>query len=700
MKRWIGYDVPAAPSDAVFTGTADNRTVSWNAVTEGQHRGNIDVGNLTYSIVRMPDNTVVAEGVKTTSVTDDETLTELDAYSYIVTARVGDTASEGAATPALVLGPPLQAPFSSDFNEERQRAMYVPEDANGDGALWIEYFDSENYVFRYRYSELGESGDDWLFTPPLYMEKGKIYPFSFNVSNVNYPERMEVKTGLEASAEAMKYEIAGEFEITGAETHTAFFAPAASGAYNIGFHAMSDPFEFYLFLEGWSVGAGVDLRAPGKPTDLIAIPGEKGEMSAEIKFIVPSVNCSTVAVDAIEKVVVKRTASDEVLADIDNPKPGALVTVKDNSPAEGMNEYTIVASNSFGEGLSASVTTWVGPDVPSVLTDFDWEITAEGDGLLSWGKIGSKGANGGYVNPQDVTVTLYTTYPDLDILESGVKGQSFIDSSLRQIGSGQSVLYYVARARNTVGRSPDAMSHVGPFGQAYYLPFHESFAYGLISKGPWSMQNYSTTISEAQWVITDYTDFSDVKAQDGDAGMLAIGAYGYHEGTLVSPLISLKDVERPLLTFYASRPDDSTILTVRVSVDNGASWTDVGSVGLTNGTEWQKYEVSLAEWAGKDVCIGFYGKVPAGALECGVDNITVAADLSGVDNVLGETRTLQVSTSDGKLRVSGVNGKVSVYTIDGRTAAVLTVPGEDCVALPKGIYIVRSTDGQSMTVAM
>ena len=108
-SAWVGPDTPAAPANAALALSDGKPVVTFDAVTAGVNGGYIDTEALGYTITRLPDEDVVAEGVKATTFTDNAVL-PLAKYSYSIVAKVGEQVSEAAQTNGLVLGDALELP--------------------------------------------------------------------------------------------------------------------------------------------------------------------------------------------------------------------------------------------------------------------------------------------------------------------------------------------------------------------------------------------------------------------------------------------------------------------------------------------------------------------------------------------------------------------------------------------------------------
>lgn len=116
---YIGHDVPAAPGNILLSPDGDNGLLVWEAPTQGQNNGFFDGSNLTYSIVRFPDEIEVAEGLTANSFLDDD-LPNIGNFYYEVTAHnhigQGGTAESNVATlgaEGLLIYEPFDIPINS-----------------------------------------------------------------------------------------------------------------------------------------------------------------------------------------------------------------------------------------------------------------------------------------------------------------------------------------------------------------------------------------------------------------------------------------------------------------------------------------------------------------------------------------------------------------------------------------------------------
>lgn len=92
---YIGQDVPAAPGNVVLTTDLSDATISWEAPSAGLNGGYFTGENLTYTVIRVPGEFVVAENISLLQVEDNEVA--MGRYSYRVTAS-NNIGEGGSAT--------------------------------------------------------------------------------------------------------------------------------------------------------------------------------------------------------------------------------------------------------------------------------------------------------------------------------------------------------------------------------------------------------------------------------------------------------------------------------------------------------------------------------------------------------------------------------------------------------------------------
>lgn len=210
VSRYIGFDTPATPTDATITVDPDHHTaiLRWTPPTEGIHQGDLDKANLRYLVTRYSpgekeDVAVdLAEPVFVDDVQRPMAYTRYGIVAY-------DTQRESAPvyTTYLHVGAPAELPFINAINSWADFHRFITIDANQDGyddwttPSW--YYD-EAYGAAFCYCTRADNQDDYLVTPALKFEKGRIYQVIFQTYGYyGYPNTLEVLTGPRPDVESL-----------------------------------------------------------------------------------------------------------------------------------------------------------------------------------------------------------------------------------------------------------------------------------------------------------------------------------------------------------------------------------------------------------------------------------------------------------------------------------------------------------------
>ncbi len=214
---YIGQDRPAAAGDITVTIADDfaSTEISWSAPTGGYHLGTYDPSGVTYDVVRLPDNYVVAEGLTETKATDTF-FRRMLRYSYQVTAKNAYGETVGTSQ-EFIAGPAKTLPFSEDFIDQSAFwNAWMAYDNNNDGLTWL-YSTSLGHAVFGDYEQCAEyivsptsidsytkDADEWLVTPPLDFEAGKSYTVTL-CARVFDEETLRVHYGPKNTVEGMTF---------------------------------------------------------------------------------------------------------------------------------------------------------------------------------------------------------------------------------------------------------------------------------------------------------------------------------------------------------------------------------------------------------------------------------------------------------------------------------------------------------------
>ena len=263
-QAFVGKDTPAAPANLTLARDGyDNAVISWEAPTAGLNGGYLDASKTTYKVVRMPDNKVVTESTKESTIRDAG-ISPVGNYSYEVTS-VGEVGEGGkATTETMTFGPLNTLPYSCNFSDENVMASWSIVDHNGDGDTWIRQGIWDGSTGMAYMSEKNDA-DDYLISHPFTFEAGINYDVTLNVmayGQTSY-EIVLLKDGnVEAPIQSLQQFT--EFEKVWEKIDQSFsFKVQESGVYNFAIKSTAKRRDgwLYVFSLGIEEGASTNLAA-------------------------------------------------------------------------------------------------------------------------------------------------------------------------------------------------------------------------------------------------------------------------------------------------------------------------------------------------------------------------------------------------------------------------------------------------------
>lgn len=595
------------------------------------------------------------------------------------------TLSLMAIAQPLAAADPLTPPYTESFASDAFVSDYTIIDVNNDGVTWGPYLGSVQISYN-----SNEAMNDWLITPALALEGGKMYNFSIEVmtGSGSYSEAFEVKYGKDKTPEAMTETIIEKTQAahTVYKSYSGTLAPSESGTYYIGIHGCSDADMLSISLKNLSVGEAKGASAPAAPTGLTATTRTNGELKADISLTAPSLDLNGDALESLESV--RLMCNDSLIHTFDTPAPGAELTFVDEVPECSRYTYSAVAVNGSGESPASEITAFVGVLEPSNPTGISLtEGSKPGEVVLKWTPVTTDIRNN-TLDPAFVTYRIYGGDGLATLLFNGITGDSYTFQATDDV-SAQLFVQYALVAETRGGISDFVNSPLLPLGPAYTTPFTESFANGT----PASIIGlYSSNL--ADW--KGFTDETGIESQDGDNGFFGSeGSYLQDSATFVTGKIDLNGLETPTLTFYTYNivdGEDRDINTLKVSVIANGTAQEVKSFqicDLGNQEGWLKVEASLEAYKGQTIQLEFTS-LHALFPYTFIDNLRV--DNYGASAI--ETATsasVFIAGGQGEMIIAGAdNEQVEVFTIDGRLVTRHAVPATEYrLPLAPGIYIAR-----------
>lgn len=255
IKRtfYAGYDLPKAPQNIKLTYEGLTTTLTWDAPTEGINGNAIDKDNITYKVVRYPNEITVAENLKECKFTETHP-EDMTRYVYTVTSMYNGKEGDWGYSNNLIIGTPLNPPYGGMFTDPADMLNYYTLiDANNDGYCWG--YDSNTRSAVYIFNQNNDA-DDWMIAPPVNYKKGVSYMLRFKAysSMPDYPESMEVTFGKGRTPEEQNQQLINISEVPGATEEspvTEYSLPITvneDGIYYYGFHVTSPKFHEFLYV--------------------------------------------------------------------------------------------------------------------------------------------------------------------------------------------------------------------------------------------------------------------------------------------------------------------------------------------------------------------------------------------------------------------------------------------------------------------
>lgn len=512
----------------------------------------------------------------------------------------------GAAAASAALTPPYQNSIATSdlFNE------LGVEDANGDDFTW--YFFTTGYAHnRYNWQDKTIGADDYLYTPGLELKGGAKYTFECDITNGyrNTPQKVEIVVATAQNHESVIATIMPMKIYTGSETswtHEAVeFTAPADGVYYFAIHDIADPFKYGPNVKNISVSAPTLLTSPGAVTNLKAVADQTGALNATITFTAPAKTVDNQTLTELSKVEIYR--GEDLITTL-NPAIGTNASYVDNGPKNGNNTYKVIPYNSAGAGEAAEVTEYVGFDYPLEPVNIKYE-RGENNGqiIVSWDPV-TKDERGKVFPAGAITYDIYRIVDKTPRqVGSNYADTQITDQAVIPDGRNSIVQYQIISKYGNLGANFDCTDII-TVGKPYTLPFKESVPNGATTNNWRTWQDLN---SAARWTGAKDTALSGCKSQDNDNGyFLFNGSNANHAASIISSAIKLDAGETPLLSFYVYKVSGTVTNKTRVWIRDcytPGEWKMLKEISMLDGMtlNWNRHELSLAEYAGKEVQIAF-----------------------------------------------------------------------------------------------
>lgn len=631
LKTYTGGDVPGAVGNLRQTLDKETGIVSltWKAPTKSKLGGSFDTSTLAYRVVRYPMGIVLADGLTECSFTDQ--LTDAYAhYSYAVIPTVAQGEGVAAYTKAFVWGSINVPPFTEDFEYSEDVDRWTAVNPRGDGYGWTAWSSA------YSFGNGKEDCDFYFYSPEMRLSADQTYTLAFEATSGGWDELFsQLQIGLTTTKNIngtitqlfdtltlCKYEF---------DTFVADFRVQESGSYYLCFHDITPSWGTQLQIDNVTMLVNSEVTAPDGVGQLTATHMDGGK-GVSLSFIAPTATVQGDALSQIDRIEVCRLGQEVPCGTLLNPEPGAQLSFQDPEAQMGRQIYAVTAYSAEQKGMTQHTAAYVGLDTPGKVLQLTAHQPQPGMLQLNWQAPTPFGLNGGYVDVNDLTYSVYRM-DDLDgywtpLLQEGITDLCYTDATTdKAVGKHQqTIVKYQVTASNRSGQSARTSLLVN-VGRPYALPFAETFSAARYDTDGWHSH---CDAGAAEWKAIDGAMLA-VQPFFADGGMLRFANQGFApaQATLYCPRIDVSDSSAPIAVFYMyhgyeAEPEDLTLSIYAVADDAPAVL--LSTLDYNDGTTgWQRHEVSLSGiTAATDVQLRLVGYAADNSAAIFVDNLSLS----------------------------------------------------------------------------
>jgi len=691
-----GYDVPAAPSDVRLSATGMKATLTWKAPDKGAN-GGIVRKPLSYTVTRQPGNVAVTS---VTTCSFSETLEQPAKYTYSVAAVSADGTGPAAESNPMVIAQ-FNAPYECGFDTQAEFDLFSIANFSESQKVWN--YDDKNKCARHSW-DLSYATDDWLVSPAVKLDPAYTYEVSFDAWQMveSYPEHFELWYGTSPDTQSMTKLLDTDKLPIEPKKYSSLAPALADGPHYFAIRGNNPRNGMMSYADNLRIVAKGSSKVPAPVSNFKLTAADNGVCEVTVEFDAPTKLMNGETLGAITMIDIIRGAGDEPIKTISAPSTGEHISWTDESVTAGTFTYRAVVRAAEGVSQPVSATVYVGVDKPNAPTD----VVAEelNDGYMVTWQAPANGVNGGNLNGLLTYRVNRVVNNESEVIESDLRETEFKDEWIPET---QASAYYTVTAVTSAGESDAVASERFEVGEAYQLPYAESFAGGVAETNPWSVQN--VVGASGSWTLCKSGENPYVAAHDDDEGLATFD--GYHswadgmELRLISPRINISNYGDPTLTFHMYHYNGSAgwwqevpdpvneWLQVEISVDGSdfMPLPDAKFDSYDTTSAWQKHTVSLADYnSASEVRIAFRGH-GAGCANIHIDNIEVKGTIGlGAVSQVDNGQPLVISEA-GAIRFSGLTSPLSVYDMAG-VMVVSSKTAEGYVTLPAGIYLAHTGD--------
>lgn len=499
--------------------------------------------------------------------------------------------------------------FNETFDTVDDFNKWTIIDVNG-GRTWEFLNGAAAYMLDY---QTGLPGDDWYISPAVKLNSNSIYELSFDLTINSSPESLKVALGTSADAQSFTTVIADYPNVTSEVSGTKKFKITVpeSKDYYIGFYAYSEPNMHRIDIDNVNIRFVSSGDVPAAVTELTATAGEKGALNATVSLKAPATNAAGNNLQELTAIHLFRNDGETPVHTFEQPVSGTALSWTDNNPDKGFNTYRAVAVNSEGNSEEASVTTYVGMDVPTAVSNLNVTLNKDLSVTLEW-TAPTQSAHDGYL---DLSTIRYRILRNETVIEEAFEGTSYTDYVPAE--PNQRLTTYKIIPFSEGGDGEATQSNEILTGTPLKIPYSESFANAQFSASPWYQD---AAVHDFDWALSGDDEGEEVSTYDNDGGMIFSNSSYASSGEtsrFISPIFDLSNATNPVLSFWffhAQSPwydpewdgEINDRVEVQMSVDGG-EWKTLENAVFYNTHDndgWVKCEVNLPRHEGSIVNIG------------------------------------------------------------------------------------------------
>ena len=670
---FVGYDAPEAPLNPTLTFT-DSQTakITWQAPEKSRFYDfdtEFAADEMTYTVVNNVTGETIATDITALEATETIESEALTAYTYSIYATAKEKTSLPATTGIGMGGKYAVMPYANYFENESMMNGWtiVDVDQSGSALVW-----KYNNYYHYVNGAYGRENDDWLITPPMLFEAGKLYMLRTTVQGSG---DLFVTYGLDNTPEAQTNELDHitatsiygrgiNNVIRNQETHYYYVRPETDGLYYFGFHDYNKNIEG----NGWTIyNVTIDQvaepQAPAAVAELAFTPAPQGALSGTLTFNLPTTDIEGNALESLSKVSVYDNEGN-LLAENNEVTTGAAVSL-DVEAIWGWNQFKVVAANEQGEGYPQHLSKFVGPDKPKAPKNLQCVWGEEWNELvLSWDAIDSEGENGGYVDPENVSYHVYKyqgSWPPYTLLGE-VGTETSVEVEILDATEKQDQYILAVDAINDVVKDFEYynrnLSRIGiVLGKPQAVPFAEPFnAEGLAG----DVYINKAGLNGQAWAIDAGYYNTNIEPQNGGAQIVFVNNTTEEaSGSFVSPILDFTESTHPMFRLWINHapnmPEGATVA-IEATTDGCNFETITEAQTLTGNAGWVEHVFDISKVAGKKAQLGVIGYLPDPTNHIFMDNWNIAdgvgKDLAAaaisvpVAPVVGKDETIEVTVTN------------------------------------------------------